>query len=150
MECGLYKVSIICRLWRPADVESGRAAELPNRKCQPHPLTHTTNRETSKTCKHIFFNRRCIITKFPKYAYFYVSKPELLSRCLVLISHLRKASPRVEPGLRYYNTLFPYDFALSLVTFHAGRAIALAVNCWPLIAESRVRVRISPCGICGG
>jgi hypothetical protein len=28
--------------------------------------------------------------------------------------------------------------------------MAQAVSRWPLIAEARVRARVSPCGICGG
>jgi hypothetical protein len=31
-----------------------------------------------------------------------------------------------------------------------GRAMAQAVSRWPLTVEARVRVRVDPCGICGG
>jgi hypothetical protein len=31
-----------------------------------------------------------------------------------------------------------------------GRAMAQVVSHWPLIAEARVRARVSPSGICGG
>jgi hypothetical protein len=33
---------------------------------------------------------------------------------------------------------------------HMGRAMAQAVRRRPLTAEARVRVRVNPCGICGG
>jgi len=33
---------------------------------------------------------------------------------------------------------------------YSGRAMAQAVSCRSFTAEARVRVRVSPCGICGG
>jgi hypothetical protein len=41
-------------------------------------------------------------------------------------------------------------FIYSLFNVAAGRAMAQAVSRQPLTAESRVRTRVNPCGICDG
>jgi hypothetical protein len=41
-------------------------------------------------------------------------------------------------------------YILCQVHFHKIHAMAQAVSCWPLTAESRVRAWLDTCGICGG
>jgi hypothetical protein len=50
---------------------------------------------------------------------------------------------------------FPIFASLRIYYFHLlyeyrGRAMAQAVNRWPLTAEARVLARVDPCGICSG
>jgi hypothetical protein len=51
--------------------------------------------------------------------------------------------------LYYVYRNLPYLFRLSRYLIN-GRAMAQAVSRWPVTAETRVRVRVDPCGICGG
>jgi hypothetical protein len=56
---------------------------------------------------------------------------------------------RLRPAPRL-NKSFDFLVIYLPVILFSGRAMAQVVSRWPLIAETRVRARVNPCGICCG